>query len=74
MKELEQETQGKYDLAKNDDYNLAALQKMTTDKLVKLAKKEKVPDPQTLAKQKLVFEILKARAAKHGLMMAEGTL
>ena len=74
LRELEKKTKGKYEVAKNDDYNLATLQKMTTDKLVKLAKKEKISDPQTLAKQKLVFEILKARAEKHGLMMAEGTL
>ena len=74
LKELEKKTKGKYDFAKNDDYNLPTLQKMTTDKLVKMAKKEKIADPQTLPKQKLVFEILKARAEKHGLMMAEGTL
>ncbi|MDZ4755158.1 MAG: transcription termination factor Rho [Phycisphaerae bacterium] len=70
---LEQEIQGKYDIAKKDDLNLAMLQRMTGEELVKIAKKEGVEDV-TLAKQKLVFEILKSRAKKHGLMVAEGTL
>jgi transcription termination factor Rho len=71
---LEEETQGRYDLAKKDDLNLAALQHMPTDELGKLAKKEKIEDFATLPKQKLVFEILKSRARKHGLMIGEGTL
>jgi transcription termination factor Rho len=71
---LESELQDKYDLAKKDDLSLAALRHMTAAELVKLAKKEKVADFSTLPKQKLVFEILKARARKQGLMMGEGTL
>ncbi|MCA9284518.1 MAG: transcription termination factor Rho [Phycisphaerales bacterium] len=71
---LEQEVQGKYDLAKKDDLNLAALQRMSGEELIKVAKKEKLGDVLTLPKQRLVFEILKARAQKQGLMMAEGTL
>ena len=63
---LEEELQGRYDLAKKDELNLAALQQMTTDELGKVAKKEKIEDFATLGKQKLVFEILrtgpKARA------------
>ena len=55
---LEEETQGKYDLAKKDDLSLSALQHMSMDELGKLAKKQKVSDYQTLPKQKLVFEIL----------------
>ncbi len=70
---LEQEIQGKYDLAKKDDLNLASLQRMNGDELAKLAKKEGIEDV-SLSKQKLVFEILKARAQKHGLMVAEGSL
>ncbi len=72
--ELEKETQGKYNLAKKDEYNLATLQHMTNGELVKIAKKEKVEDFATLPKQRLVFEILKARAQKQGLMIGEGTL
>ena len=58
LRELEEQTQGKYDLAKKDDITLPMLQKMKGDDLVKLGKKEKIGDPQTLPKQKLVFEIL----------------
>ncbi len=72
--ELDKETQGKYDLAKKDDYNLTKLQHMSNDELIKLAKKEKVEDHTSLPKQRLVFEILKARARKQGLMVGEGTL
>ncbi|MFK7961919.1 MAG: transcription termination factor Rho [Phycisphaerales bacterium] len=71
---LEEEVQGKYDLAKKDDMSLAKLRAMKPDALAKLAKKEKVADFATLPKQKLVFEILKSRARKQGLMIGEGTL
>ncbi len=71
---LDRETQGKYDLAKKDDLNMAALQHMSALDLSSLAKKHKIKDFATLTKQKLVFEILKARARKQGLMIGEGTL
>jgi transcription termination factor Rho len=73
LRDLEKKTQGKYQLAKND-LTLPMLQKMKSDELGKLAKKEKIPDYQTMPKQKLVFEVLKSRAQKQGLMLAEGTL
>src|SRR5207244_44611 len=57
-----------------DDLDLTALQHMTNDELFKLAKKEKLEDFTQLPKQKLVFEILKARAQRQGLMIGEGTL
>ena len=72
--QLEAETQGKYDQAKQDDISLASLQKMDGDELSKLARKERINDFATLPKQKLVFEILKAHAQKQGLMIGEGTL
>jgi transcription termination factor Rho len=72
---LDAESQGKYDLAKKDDLDLTALQHMSGEALLKLAKKEKLEgEYATLPKQKLVFEILKARARKQGLMIGEGTL
>ncbi|MHC5113758.1 MAG: transcription termination factor Rho [Planctomycetota bacterium] len=71
---LEEETQGKYELAKKDDLSLATLQHMATEELGKIAKKHKIEDFATLPKQKLVFEILKARARKQGLLIGEGTL
>ena len=73
-KALEEETQGKYDLAKKDDMSLAKLQHMSTAELADIAKKEEVADFSSLSKQKLVFEILRARAQKQGLMVGEGTL
>ena len=72
--ELEKEAQGRYDLAKKKDLDLSKLQKLKNDELLKLAKKEKIEDAQNLSKQKLVFEVLKSRAQKAGLMIAEGTL
>ncbi len=71
---IDAELKGRYDLAKKADLDLASLQRMTGEALAKAAKKEKIEDFATLPKQKLVFEILKSRAQKHGLMMAEGTL
>jgi len=71
---LDAEAQGKYDLSKKDGLDLAALQHMSSEELAKLAKKEKLEDFATLPKQKLVFEILKTRAQRQGLMMGEGTL
>src|SRR3954469_20123170 len=58
---LDSESDGKYEVAKKDDLDLTALQHMNNDELIKLAKKEKLEDFATLPKQKLVFEILKAR-------------
>ncbi|MHC4833220.1 MAG: transcription termination factor Rho [Planctomycetota bacterium] len=64
----------KYDVAKKDALDLASLQRMSNDELAKIARKEKLEDAASLPRQQLVFEILKARAQKQGLMMAEGTL
>jgi transcription termination factor Rho len=71
---LEDELQGKYDLAKKDDLSMATLQHMSTAELGRLAKKEKIQDFATLSKQKLVFEILRTHARRQGLMIGEGTL
>jgi transcription termination factor Rho len=72
---LELETQGRYDIAKKKgDLDLATLQHTSSAELAKIAKKEKIPDYVTLPKQRLVFEILKARAQQQGLMIGEGTL
>jgi transcription termination factor Rho len=47
---------------------------MSGDDLVKLAKKEGLEEQLALPRQQLVFEVLRARAQKQGLMLAEGTL
>ncbi len=71
---LEEETQDKYEQAKKDELSLSALQRMTTAELSVYAKEAEIRDFASLPKQKLVFEVLRARARKQGLMMGEGTL
>jgi len=71
---LEDELQGKYDLAKKDDMSLVKLQHMSTAELGKLARSEKIEDFSSMSKQKLVFEVLRSHARKQGLMIGEGTL
>ncbi|MCH8342792.1 MAG: transcription termination factor Rho [Planctomycetes bacterium] len=71
---LEAETQGKYELAKKDDLSLVVLQRMATDQLNELAEAEEIEEFASLPKQRLVFEILRTRARRQGLMMGEGTL
>ncbi len=66
--------QKKYDKAKKEGYDLAALQHMKSKELGEIAKKEKVENWSDMPRQKLVFEILKAQANRQGLMIGEGTL
>ena len=47
---------------------------MTLESLHAVASKEGLVDFQTMPKQDLIFKVLKARAAKQGLMFGEGTL
>ncbi|MBX3317627.1 MAG: transcription termination factor Rho [Phycisphaeraceae bacterium] len=54
--------------------SIGQLQRMELDELFKVATKEGLTDFQSTPKQDLVFKILKARAAKQGLMFGEGTL
>ena len=71
---LPQETDERYEQAKKDDISLAKLQHMTNEELATLAKDEEIYEFKAMPKQKLVFEILKSRARKQGLMVGEGTL
>jgi len=73
-KELDSKTQKRFDDAKKEGLDLVSLQHMKGEELVKVAKTHKIEGASTLPKQKLVFEILKARATKHGLLVGEGTL
>ncbi len=68
------DSQGKYELAKKDNLSRATLQRMGTEELASIARKEHIEDFTALPKQKLVFEVLRARARRQGLMMGEGTL
>jgi transcription termination factor Rho len=71
---LTKAAQKKYDEAKKEGYDLAALQHMKGKELSVVAKKEKVENWAEMPRQKLVFEILKAQANRQGLMIGEGTL
>ncbi len=58
-----------------DQLTIAQLQRMDLKKeLHKVAEKEGLEDFQQTPKQDLIFKILKARAARQGLMLGEGTL
>jgi transcription termination factor Rho len=71
---LTKAAQKKYDEAKKEGYDLAALQHMKSKELGVVANKEKVDSWAEMPRQKLVFEILKAQATRQGLMIGEGTL
>ena len=71
---LTKAAQKKYDEAKKEGYDLAALQHMKSKELGVVANKEKVDNWAEMPRQKLVFEILKAQATRQGLMIGEGTL
>ena len=53
---------------------ISQLQKMDIDLIHKVAKKEGLENYNQTPKQDLIFKILKARAAKQGLMFGDGTL
>ncbi|MCZ7634551.1 MAG: transcription termination factor Rho [Phycisphaerales bacterium] len=54
--------------------SIAQLQRMEMEELFGVATREGLEDFQQTPKQELIFKILKARAAKQGLMFGEGTL
>jgi len=60
--------------AAEDALNISELQRMDIEVLHDLAGKEGLEDYHHFTKQELIFKLLKARAAKQGLMVGEGTL
>jgi len=58
----------------DDTITIGVLQKMTVEELAPVADKEGLSEFHNLPKQDLIFKILKARAAKQGLMIGEGTI
>jgi len=54
--------------------SIAELQQMSSEELLKVAEREGFTDYQQLTKHDLIFKILKAQAAKQGLMIGEGSL
>jgi len=57
-----------------ESYSISELQRMSLDELFEVADKEGLEDFHHVPKQDLIFKILKARAAKQGIMFGEGTL
>ena len=79
--ELEREASELERIAKSADAKTALpaitisdLQKMELGQIHEVAEKEGLEDFHQIPKQDLIFKILKARAAKQGLMFGEGTL
>jgi len=54
--------------------DLAALKEMPVPKLVSVARSLEIAGAQTMKKQELVFQILRAQAEKEGLIFSEGVL
>jgi len=57
-----------------DTIKVSQLQRMSIKELHEVAEREGLEDFHHTPKQELVFKVLKARAAKQGLMFGEGTL
>jgi transcription termination factor Rho len=72
--DFDQEMHQKYEKVKRGELHITDLQKMTVAELHAHAKQEGVPDYVGLAKQDLVFQIIKYRIQKDGLMYGEGVL
>ncbi len=72
--QLDAETQFRYEQAKRQDISVKDLQKMTIDQLHELGKSEAIEGHSTLKRHDLIFQILKSRISKQGLMYGEGVL
>ena len=74
LAELEVSLKERKKPSKKGEVTFEALHKMTTEELLKEAKKVGLEDKSGLPNHRLVFEILRARALEDGLMLAEGSL
>ena len=54
--------------------DLSTLKEMSVTALTKIAREHEIPGATGMRKQELIFEILRARAAKAGLIFSEGVL
>ncbi len=70
----DQEMHERYEAIKRGDLLITHLQQMSTPELHEIAKQEEIKDYIGLAKQDLVFKILKGRVKRDGLMFGEGVL
>jgi len=71
---LDQELHEKYERVKRGALHITDLQKMTVAELHRIAKEQGLTGYSALAKQDLVFKILKDRIQRDGLMYGEGVL
>ncbi|MHC4158995.1 MAG: Rho termination factor N-terminal domain-containing protein, partial [Planctomycetota bacterium] len=70
----EESIHAKYERIKKGDLYLTDLQKLTVPELHEIAKNEDIKEHTGLAKQNLVFRILKERIRQNGLLYGEGVL
>ncbi|MHC4951309.1 MAG: transcription termination factor Rho [Planctomycetota bacterium] len=70
----EESTHAKYERIKRGNLHIADLQNLEVSELHKIAIKEGVTDYIGMAKQELIFRILKERVRQDGLMYGEGVL
>jgi transcription termination factor Rho len=71
---VEDETHQKYERVKKGELHITDLQKLSVNELHDIAKAEGLTEFVSLKKQDLIFNILKARIAKTGMMFGEGVL
>ncbi len=64
----------RYEKIKRGELHITDLQKLSAQELHEIARAEEIPDFQNMPKQELVFNILKNRIQKNGLMYGEGVL
>ncbi len=71
---LEQETQERYEQAKQADLTVKRLQEMNMEQLHEVAEEEGIEDFKGLKRPDLVFKILEKQILRQGLMYGEGVL
>jgi len=74
MSDIKAKVNPKRDKIKTTELNITQLQEMTMTELSKMAKELMIEGIGNSRKADLIFEILKARASKEGLMYGEGVL
>ena len=74
VSDFDKEMQAKYEKIKRGDLHLKDLQQMDIVDLHQMAKDEDMMDFAGLTKQELIFQLIKSRVQKNGLMYGEGVL
>ena len=74
VSEFDKEMQAKYEKVKRGELHIKDLQKMDVAQLHEMAKEEGLEDFASLSKQELIFQLIKSRVQKNGLMYGEGVL